>query len=195
MIEAKKVFEAFQNVRGEAIVSVQGTSGKHWVEISTNPRRDISTAEAMGHSTPAMFGIALGLPEQKVVHFDTEGALLMNLGVLTSIAGKNPKNFIHFLLDNGCYATTGGQPVPNSENIDYAMIAKGAGYPATYSFNDLEDLSLHLNEIMEKEGPVFVSIKVLPEVENLPIGQREKRKGGRSRSQMIKDFREELGIS
>ena len=75
------------------------------------------------------------------------------------------------------------------------MIAKGAGYPATYSFNDLEDLSLHLNEIMEKEGPVFVSIKVLPEVENLPIGQREKRKGGRSRSQMIKDFREELGIS
>ena len=189
------MFEAFQNVRGEAIVSVQGTSGKHWVEISTNPRRDISTAEAMGHSTPAMFGIALGLPEQKVVHFDTEGALLMNLGVLTSIAGKNPKNFVHFLLDNGCYATTGGQPVPNSENIDYAMIAKGAGYPATYSFNDLEDLSLHLNEIMEKEGPVFVSIKVLPEVENLPIGQREKRKGGRSRSQMRKELREALGLS
>ena len=43
MIEAKKVFEAFQNVRGEAIVSVQGTSGKHWGEISTNPGGDIST--------------------------------------------------------------------------------------------------------------------------------------------------------
>ncbi len=96
MIEAKKVFEVFQEVRGNAIVSVQGTSGKHWGEISTNPRRDISTAEAMGHSTPAMFGIALGIPDQKVVHFDTEGALLMNLGVLASIAGKKPKNFVHF---------------------------------------------------------------------------------------------------
>ena len=63
------------------------------------------------------------------------------------------------------------------------------------SFNDLEDLSLHLKEIMQQEGPVFVSIKVLPEVENLPIGQREKRKGRRSRLQMIEDFREELGIS
>ena len=28
MIEAKKVYEAFQEHRGDAIVSVQGTSGK-----------------------------------------------------------------------------------------------------------------------------------------------------------------------
>ena len=42
MIEAKKVFEAFQEHRENAIVAVQGTSGHHWNEITTNPNRDIS---------------------------------------------------------------------------------------------------------------------------------------------------------
>ncbi len=194
MIEAKKVFEAFQEHRGDAIVSAQGTSGKHWSDITTNLSRDISLGGAMGQSTSAIFGLALGLPDQKVVHFDTEGALLMNLGVLASVAGKQPENFVHFLLDNGCYATTGGQPVPNSEEIDYAVIAEGSGYAATYSFDDLEELSTSLDEIMNKKGPVFVAIKVEAEVENLPIGLRERRET-RNRAQTITDLRQELGIS
>ena len=194
MIEAKKVFEAFQEHRGDAIVSVQGTSGKHWSDITTNLNRDISLGGSMGQSTSAIFGLALGLPDQKVVHFDTEGALLMNLGVLASVAGKQPENFVHFLLDNGCYATTGGQPVPNSEEIDYAVIAEGSGYAATYNFDDLEELSTSLNEIMNEKGPIFVAIKVEAEVENLPIGLRERRQT-RNRAQTITDLRQELGIS
>ncbi len=193
MIEAKKVFEAFQIHRDNAIVAVQGTSGKHWNQISTNEKRDLNIGGAMGQSTAAIFGVALGVPEEKVVHFDTEGALLMNLGVLASIAGKQPKNFVHFLLDNECYATTGGQPVPNAGNIDYSMIAKGAGYANTYSFEDLEEFSTTLEEIMNQDGPVFVSIKVKPEVENLPIGLRE-RKVSRSRDQTISALRKDLGL-
>jgi len=194
MIEAKKVFEEFQKHRGDSIVHVQGTSGHHWKEISTNPNKDITLGSAMGQSTSAVFGLALGLENEKVVHFDTEGALLMNLGVLASIAGKKPKNFIHFLLDNECYATTGGQPVPNHQEIDYAMMAKGAGYPITYNFTDLEELSIHLEEIMDSEGPVFVAVKTKPEIENLPMGLREKRKA-RTRLETINDLRRTLNIS
>ena len=193
MIEAKKVFEAFQEHRENAIVAVQGTSGHHWNEITTNPNRDISLGGAMGQSTSAVFGLALGLENEKVVHFDTEGALLMNLGVLASIAGKQPKNFVHFLLDNGCYATTGGQPVPNGEDINYAQMAAAAGYSATYNFSDLEELTTSMEEIMNTEGPVFVAIKINPEIENLPMGLREKR-NTRSRAQTINDLRKELNI-
>tara|TARA_B100002052_G_scaffold158826_1_gene144713 strand:- start:54 stop:638 length:585 start_codon:yes stop_codon:yes gene_type:complete len=193
MIEAKKVFEEFQKHRGDSIVHVQGTSGHHWNNISTKLNRDILLEDAMGQSTSAVFGLALGLPEEKVVHFDTEGALLMNLGVLASIAGKKPKNFVHFLLDNECYATTGGQPVPNNEEIDYAMIAKGAGYPVTYNFTDLEELSIHMQEIMNLDGPVFVAIKTKPEIENLPMALR-KDHYSRSISETINDLRSELNI-
>ncbi len=31
-------------------------------------------------------------------------------------------------LDNECYATTGGQPVPNAKNVAYDVIARGCGY-------------------------------------------------------------------
>ena len=194
MIEAKKIFEAFQKHRDNAIVAVQGTSGHHWNGITTNPKRDISLGGAMGQSTSAVFGLALGLKNEKVVHFDTEGALLMNLGVLASIAGKRPKNFIHFLLDNGCYATTGGQPVPNGEDINYSQMAAAAGYKSTYNFADLEELTTSMKEIMNTEGPVFVAIKINPEIENLPMGLRAKR-NTRNRAQTINDLRKELNIN
>ena len=194
MIEAKKIFEAFQKHRDNAIVAVQGTSGHHWNGITTNPNRDISLGGAMGQSTSAVFGLALGLKNEKVVHFDTEGALLMNLGVLASIAGKRPNNFVHFLLDNGCYATTGGQPVPNGEDINYAQMAAAAGYKSTYNFADLEELTTSMKEIMNTEGPVFVAIKINPEIENLPMGLRAKR-NTRNRAQTINDLQKELNIN
>ncbi len=194
MIEAADVFKAFQEHRGDAIVSATGTAGRHWIDFSSNPSRDISLGGAMGQTTSAAFGLALGLPDEKVVLFDAEGSLLMNLGSIASIAGKQPANFYHFLLDNECYATTGGQPVPNSQGIDYALMAKGAGYTATYNFDDLEEFSTSVGEILEQEGPVFVAIKVVPEVENAPIGLRERRPT-RGRAETINSLREELGIS
>ena len=193
MLDPVDVFKAFQEHRGDAIVSAAGTAGRHWMDISTNEKRDISLGGAMGQTTSAAFGLALGLPDEKVVLFDAEGSLLMNLGAIASIAGKKPANFYHFLLDNECYATTGGQPVPNSQEIDYAMMAKGAGYAAAYNFDDLEEFSTSVGEIMQQEGPVFVAIKVEPEVQNLPIGLRERRPT-RGRAQTINELREELGI-
>ncbi len=193
MLDPVDVFKAFQEHRGDAIVSAAGTAGRHWMDISTNEKRDISLGGAMGQTTSAAFGLALGLPDEKVVLFDAEGSLLMNLGAIASIAGKKPANFYHFLLDNECYATTGGQPVPNSQDIDYAMMAKGAGYAAAYNFDDLEEFSTSVGEIMQQEGPVFIAIKVEPEVQNLPIGLRERRPT-RSRAQTINALREELGI-
>ena len=194
MIDPIDVFKAFQEHRGDAIVSATGTAGRHWMDVSTNEKRDISLGGAMGQTTSAALGLALGLPDEKIVLFDAEGSLLMNLGAIASIAGMKPDNFYHFLLDNECYATTGGQPVPNSQDIDYALMAEGAGYAATYNFTDLEEFATSVGEILEQEGPVFVAIKVEPEVQNMPIGLRERRPT-RSRAQTINELREELGIS
>ena len=77
----------------------------------------------------------------------------MNLGILATTAGKQPKNFYHFLLDNECYATTGGQPVPNAKNINYAGMAKEAGYAAAYSFDDLETFGAQVGTSSMRRGP------------------------------------------
>ena len=194
MIKAADVFRVFQTHRGKAIVIPTGTSGRQWRDFSSNEKRDLTMGGAMGQTTAAALGVALGLPNEQVVLFDAEGALLMNMGVLATIAGKQPRNFYHFLLDNGCYATTGGQPVPNAENINYAGIAKAAGYAAAYEFDDLETFGRDVGDILSQRGPVFVAIKVVPEVENEPIGRRQRRPM-RNRAETIRALQEELGIT
>ena len=145
-----------------------------------------------GHASFAL-GLALAQPDQSIILFDSEGDLLMNLGALVTIADKLPANFYHFLMDNECYATTGGQPVPNAKNVDYVLIAQGAGYPSTYAFNDLEDLANSFESILRQPGPVFVAMKIIPEVENEPIGNRQRWRT-RTVLEVLDDVKEELAL-
>ena len=194
MFEAKDMFEIFQRYRDNAIVIPTGTAGRHWRDISANQKRDAQLGGAMGQTTSLALGLALAQPETKVVLFDSEGSLLMNLGILATIAGKQPKNFYHFLMDNEVYATTGGQPVPASKKVNYAGMAKATGYPSTHSFDDLEEFAGNVEGILNKPGPAFVAMKIVPEIENEPIGRRA-RVPGRNRVEVIRDLREDLGVA
>src|SRR3984893_14037398 len=98
----------------------------------------------------------------------------MARGIRVTIAEQQPTNFYHILINNGCYATTGGQPVPNAENTNYDVIARGAGCPRAVAFRELEKFSAALPEILGKPRPVFVAVKVAPEIENAPIGRRRR---------------------
>ncbi len=146
-----------------------------------------------GHASFAL-GLALAQPNKRVILFDSEGDVLMGMGALATIAEQAPSNLYHFMLDNECYATTGGQPVPNAKNIAYDVIARGAGYPQTFAFEILEDFAHNIKAILDQPGPVFVAMKVVPEIENAPIGQR-RRWQTRSREQVLKDLQDELGIT
>ena len=194
MIEAADIFKVFEKHRGDAIVMTAGRSGSHWSDITTNPKRDATIGGTMGCQAPIALGLALAQPDVKVILFDAEGSLLMNLGVLATIADQRPENFYHILLDNGCYATTGGQPVPSAKEISYEGMARDAGYPTVHSFEDLEDFAINIEGILNGPGPVFVAMKIVPEVENLPIGLRP-RVRRRSREQVISELREDLGIA
>ena len=191
MMHTADMLKIFAAHRGDAIV-ISGRGGKHWMGLSDTVF-DLPLGDpAMGGHSGFGLGLALARPDKRVVLFDSEGDVLMSLGQLPTIAEQAPANFYHFILDNEVYATTGGQPVPNSKNVDYAMIARGAGYPRAMNIADLETFSSELPGILAAPGPVFVSLKVWPEVENTPIGQRVRwRKKGAD--QVVKDLRGALG--
>ena len=195
MFAAEDMFKSFEPHRQNSIVIVTGTCGRHWSDISTNEKRDAPFGGAMGQTTSAALGLALAQPNEKVVLFDSEGSLLMNMGILATVAGQKPNNFVHFLMDNECYATTGGQPVPNAQEIDYAGMAKEAGYTVAYNFDNLEDFATNVAKIMSEPGPVFVAMKMVPEVENEPIGRRQRRGAVRPRAQAIRELQESLGVT
>jgi thiamine pyrophosphate-dependent acetolactate synthase large subunit-like protein len=188
MMHIADVLKAFQPHRGDAVV-VPGRGGRHWLPLSDNQMLDAPVGDpAMGGHAGFAFGLALAQPGRRVVLFDSEGDILMSLGMLVSIAELAPANFYHFLLDNECYATTGGQPVPNAKNVAYDGLARGAGYPRAHAFAELDDFTRALPGILEQPGPVFVALKVFPEIENAPISQR-RRWNPRARDKVVDDLR------
>lgn len=194
MIRTTELLELFQRHRGDAIV-VPGRGGRFWVDISTRPALDLPLGDpAMGGHAGFALGLALAQPGRKVVVFDSEGDLQMSLGVLGMVAEQRPANLYHFLLDNECYATTGGQPVPNATQMRYHELARAAGYPRVHAFDRLEALAVGIEAILAAPGPVFVALKVVPEIQNEPIGARRKWQT-RTRRQMVDDLRKELGMA
>ena len=193
MMRIAEALDAFRLHRGDSIV-VPGRGGRYWVEQTARPELDVPLGDpAMGGHAGFALGLALARPERRLVLFDSEGDILMSLGMLATVAEQAPANFYHFLLDNECYATTGGQPVPNATIIAYDKLALAAGYPRAHAFAEHEDFARELPAILQRPGPVFVWLKVYPEIENAPIGRR-RRWQTRSREQVIADLRGALGV-
>jgi hypothetical protein len=82
--------------------------------------------------------------------------------------------------------------VPNAKNINYAGMAKEAGYAAAYRFDMLEEFEHNVGSILRERGPVFVAIKVVPAIENETIGRRQRRPA-RSRAETIRDLQDKHG--
>ena len=57
---------------------------------------------------------------------------------------------------------------------------------------DLEEFSNNIEAILSRPGPFFVALKVVPEVESVPIGSR-RRWLTRTRDEVVQDLQTELG--
>ena len=177
--------------RGDAVVVPTMTAGQGWRKVTGNESLDLPVSGAMGKASSVALGICLAQPDKSVILADGDGSLLMNLGTLVTIAEQAPENLYHFVLDNGCYAVTGGQPVPNAESVSFATLARGAGYASTFEFDDLEDFATNLDAVMGAKGPVFVTLKTEPEIENTPVNLRPRGRVRRT-PEVIGDVRQAL---
>lgn len=90
---------------------------------------------SMGVTTPVGLGVAVATDDQVTV-LDGDGSTLMSLGALATVANRDPSNLVVVVLDNGRYATTGGQPT-FSDSLDFAGVADSLGlYAVTTSTDD-----------------------------------------------------------
>jgi phosphonopyruvate decarboxylase len=106
--------------------------------------------------------LALGRPDRRIIVFDGDGSLLMNLGSLVTIANQAPKNLVHCLCENGTYETNGAVPIPRAGQMRFAELAKTAGYRNTYELSDVAEWERELPRILKEDGPIFVDLKVEP---------------------------------
>lgn len=122
---------------------------------------------SMGLVSSVGLGIAMN-SKRRVVVFDGDGSALMNLGALPLIGNQRPRNLLHVILDNGCYASTGGQATV-SDTTDFCGLAKASGYGAVFSACSALELARKLPSALRARGPALLHIRIEAETAAPPV--------------------------
>src|SRR2546423_718225 len=115
---------------------------------------------AMGLASSMGLGIALVMPEHKVIVLDGDGSLLMNLGTLSTMARYKPGNLVHIVFDNESLLSVGGFPTATSTGTDLAGIARASGVPSVMEANTPESLKAALTEALSSNTLTTIVPKV-----------------------------------
>jgi len=161
MMRRDDAIKAILKHRGDAAIMAVYNTGLDLRRIAPSPL-NLYSAGAMGQASSWGLGLALGMPERKIMVLDGDGSLLMNLGTLVTIANAAPRNLFHFVFENGCYEANGSHPIPGQNRIHFAGIAREAGIAHSFDFDDLASFETSLGRILALEGPVFACLKVVP---------------------------------
>ncbi|HVT39126.1 MAG TPA: thiamine pyrophosphate-dependent enzyme [Gemmatimonadaceae bacterium] len=123
---------------GCVVVTIMGAVAAELQSLGHRPNF-FYLQHAMGLASSMGLGIALSRPELKVVVFDGDGSVLMNLGGLTTLARYRPRNLVHVVFDNESLLSVGGFPTATSTGSDLAAIARGAGVPRTATVSTIDE--------------------------------------------------------
>ena len=115
---------------------------------------------AMGLASSMGLGIALVMPEHKVIVLDGDGSLLMNLGTLSTMARYKPGNLVHIVFDNESLLSVGGFPTATSTGTDLAGIARASGVPCVMEANTPESLKAAVTEALSGNTLTTIVSKV-----------------------------------
>ncbi len=121
--------------------------------------KNFYTIGSMGHVGSIALGTALEKINEKIIILDGDGALLMHLGVLSTIGNIKPKNLLHVCLDNEAYSSTGLQST-TSYTTHLEKVAFDCGYINVRKTIDAISLKNTLEEFLELNGPGFILAKV-----------------------------------
>ena len=158
MMKREDCFRALARHVSDQVVVATYSSAVEWDEL--NPRAlNYFSMGAMGLASSHGLGLALARPDKRIVVLDGDGSLLMNLGSLVTIGAAAPRNFVHFVCNNGCYEANGSHPTPNPK-VDFTGLARSAGYAKCYDFAELPSFEQQIAHVLGEDGPVFATLHI-----------------------------------
>jgi phosphonopyruvate decarboxylase len=147
----------------QIVVTTMGTA-REWPRISEHPLDLHYIPSSMGQSPNVALGLAIAQPKRNVIVFTGDGSLLMNLGCLVTIVASGAKNLTLIVIDNGVYEVTGGQRTAGAvAGVDYAGVARAAGFPSVERFDDLQAWQQQAAAVLERPGPRCIVLATEPE--------------------------------
>jgi sulfopyruvate decarboxylase subunit beta len=160
MMNRAECFKIISRYVGKRDVVVSSySSAFEWLALDP-PGLTYLAVGAMGLDTSHALGLALALPDRRIITLQGDGSLMMNLGSLATLADQAPPNLVHITCRNTIYEANGGQPIPNGDKIDFPRMARASGLHSVFSFSRIEDLTQNLADAFAAPGPVFICVDV-----------------------------------
>jgi phosphonopyruvate decarboxylase len=157
MLKPEDILRAIAAARGDAICVPTMTTAPAWRTLAPDDL-SVTCVGFMGGASSLGLGLALARPDRRVIVFDGDGSLLMQLGSLATIAGAQARNLTHLVFKNGVYHTSGAQGIPGGLTVDFVLMAKGAGYKNAYAIREPTEFTRRLPAMLTEEGPVLVEL-------------------------------------
>lgn len=118
---------------------------------------------AMGLASSIGLGLAMHLPNERVIVLDGDGSVLMNLGTFATLARYRPKNLVHVVFDNGSLLSTGGFDSQTTSGLtDIAAIARGAGVQHVAAVDSAEQFGTEFIDALDRTDLSVIVAKVAP---------------------------------
>ena len=159
MLRADALKAIYPELEQRIVVTIMGAVASELYILGHRPNF-FYLKHAMGLASSMGLGIALAMPEHKVIVLDGDGSLLMNLGTLSTMARYRPGNLLHIVFDNESLLSVGGFPTATSTGTDLAGIARASGVPSVMEANTPESLKAAVTEALSGNTLTTIVSKV-----------------------------------
>ncbi len=144
-----------------------GTTGRATREVHEQLKahgvgegHEFQNVGSMGHVSSVGLGLALACPDQKVVVFDGDAAVVMHMGALATNCRYKAGNLIHIVLNNGVNESVGGQPSAGYV-VNLTGVASACGYRTSgHAVETEEELKRLIRDFDKGEMPLFIDVHV-----------------------------------
>ena len=148
-----KRIEAIQRImefaKDSAVISSCGMISREVYQVCDRPL-NFYMMGSMGCELGFGIGIAMNRPDLKVIVISGDGSMLMSLGTLVLYDSLDLPNLKHYILDNKCHATTGGQPTVSRKAMFDVISPQTIVYRISAEKGDAPRIPLKPKQITER---------------------------------------------
>jgi sulfopyruvate decarboxylase subunit beta len=149
----------YPKIEDRLVVTIMGAVAAELYSLGHRPNF-FYLEHAMGLAPSIGLGLALCVPEEKVVVLDGDGSVLMNLGGLSTTARYCPRNLVHVIFDNESLLSVGGFPTATSTGTDLAGVARAAGFQKALTVRTLDEFQSAAESAIDGDELVCIVAKV-----------------------------------
>lgn len=162
-LSTQQACQIIRQARNDAIVISTMSAMQCMDQLDPDYAFGLSSVPLMGGAAGLGLGLALSCPHRKVIILDGDASLLMEFGVLATVAGTQPSNFYHFVFANGVQFNGGANlAVPGNGKVDFRAAALASGYASAWRCAQAQDLQAQIETWLAAPAPALIELDIEP---------------------------------